>query len=312
MHLYCDPTAGPLGAGLHQWLWRKLLPGVWGDDQAALVGGGAFDSLRLGLGNHAAIIGGGLGSAARRRRSAGKYWHVYWVRGPLTAESLRLPPETAITDGAALLPKALTVQLPKRDCVALISDQHAARFGAWPTCCDRAGIDYVDPRDDWRGIVIRLATARMVLAGSLLGAIIADTYRVPWIRVTTPASGTDSYQWRDWCASMGLDHRPVALPPSNFGEWLRGFRRESGPLGARFGRFVDDAAQGLLSASAGAPRLSRDGDVARNTERMIARLAVLDEDYRRGVFRPTASAEARSADGGSGKDVPATGIAAET
>ena len=309
MHLYCDPTAGILGAGLHQWLWRKLLPGVWGHDQAALVGG-TFDSLRLGLGDHAAIIGGGLGSAAPRRRRAGKYWRVYWVRGPLTAERLRLPLETAITDGAALLPKALTVRLPKRDCVALISDQHAARLGAWPTCCDRAGIDYVDPRDDWRGIVIRLATARMVLAGSLLGAIIADAYRVPWIRVTTPASGTDSYQWRDWCASMDLDHRPVALPPSNLGEWLCGFRHDAGPPRTRLGRFADDAAQGLLSASAGAPRLSRDGDVARNTERMIARLAVLDEDYRRGIFRSTTAAEARSAD--AGKDVPATGIAAET
>ena len=136
---------------------------------------------------------------------------------------MRLDDEAALTDGAALLPGRLPVKLAARDCAAFIPDAKSAITGAWARCCDIVGIDYVDPRDHWRGIVVRLATARLVLTGTLLGAVIADSYRVPWIPVIT--APIDSFPWQDWCASVGLPYRPIALPPSSAAEWLRGLGR---------------------------------------------------------------------------------------
>lgn len=301
MHLHHPATRdADFGAGLHGWLWRKLLPDLRDDgNTVTLVGGGILDGLQVSPGHHVAIAGGGLGRAAFRLHGARRNWHFYWVRGPLSARRLRVGEALALTDGAALLREALTVRLPRRNCAAFIPDMRAAEIGAWPRCCDLTGIDYVDPRDHWRGVVTRLATARLVLAGSILGAIVADTYRVPWIAVTTKGAAADPFEWRDWCGSIGVDYRPVALPPSNFSEWLRGFRRPGRPFERSEqpqeagGGFAETAAQRLHAVCAREPSLSNDAEFGRLTDAMIDRIGALRQDYRRGVFRPTVAATHR-------------------
>src|SRR3569623_1144475 len=55
------------------------------------------------------------------------------------------------------------------------------------------------------------------------GAIVADTLRVPWIPVACSPE-VAPFKWIDWTQSLGLDYRPIRLPPSSAWEALKHFK----------------------------------------------------------------------------------------
>jgi len=55
----------------------------------------------------------------------------------------------------------------------------------WPAVAAETGFELIDPRANPRLVVERIARADLVLAEAMHGAIIADTYGVPWIAFAT-------------------------------------------------------------------------------------------------------------------------------
>jgi succinoglycan biosynthesis protein ExoV len=224
MELYYYKTKlGNFGDDLNQWLWHALLPNSWDPtDNIIMTGIGTIIGEPLPHNRHKIIFSSGIGYQPRPVSFGAKDWHVVCVRGPLTARVLGLPPTAAVTDGAillALLPEGQCIPETERQGIVFMPHHEALNVGHWQTICDRAGIEFIDPRGDNKMIIDRLRHARLVLADAMHAAIVADTVRVPWIPlVTSPA--INSFKWQDWCQAMELHYSPIRLPPSTFAEQL--------------------------------------------------------------------------------------------
>jgi len=143
----------------------------------------------------------------------GDGWEVRSVRGPLTAAALGLEAHAAVTDGAMLAARLLPQSAARGAKPAFMPHITTARFGRgyWEALCARLGLTYLDPRDPIDTLLAQVAGASFLVTEAMHGAILADAYRTPWVALTI--CDVLPFKWRDWCASLGLDYRPIALPP---------------------------------------------------------------------------------------------------
>jgi succinoglycan biosynthesis protein ExoV len=153
----------------------------------------------------------------------GSEWEILSVRGPLTAEVLQLPPEKAITDGAALLrllPEYEPLPASERAGIVFMPHHASLPVGNWKQVCEIAGFEFLDPLADSRKTVQRIRKAKLVIADAMHTAIVADALRVPWIPVVlSPQS--NSFKWLDWTLSLSLPYNPTTLPSSTLLESIR-------------------------------------------------------------------------------------------
>lgn len=103
----------------------------------------------------------------------------------------------------------------------LCSDRLTARLALnWDTIGQRAGLEVVLPQDDAVSVINRTREARLVIAESMHGTIIADAFRIPWIPVAI-SHHFNSFKWQDWADSMEVDfhmNEALRLPRTrNFG-----------------------------------------------------------------------------------------------
>jgi succinoglycan biosynthesis protein ExoV len=83
-----------------------------------------------------------------------------------------------------------------------------------------ANIEYVNPEQDGKAVIGRIRSAKLVIADSMHGAIIADAMRVPWIPVVT-SPRINTFKWMDWTSSVGLPYAPYLLGHSSVYDLLR-------------------------------------------------------------------------------------------
>jgi succinoglycan biosynthesis protein ExoV len=215
---------GNFGDHLNHWLWRALLPGVWSeeDDNVLFVGIGTILDKNLPPARIRIIFGTGAGytSAPRDLSANSSRWHIYGVRGPLTARALQLDKHFVMTDPAILLATLQEFEGLRREGVIFVPHWKSVRYGCWESICDNLGIEFVDPCQDSKLVVRRIVSAEKVIAESMHAAIIADAFRVPWIPIALSRE-VSPFKWVDWAASMDLPYRPVCLPASNRIEHIR-------------------------------------------------------------------------------------------
>ena len=209
---------GNFGDGLNHWLWHTLLPNVWSDDNddVLFVGIGTILDKTLPPARVRVVFGTGTGytPAPTDISANSSRWHIYGVRGPLTARALKLDKRFVMTDPAILLATLPEFDGPHRHGVIFIPHWKSVRYGYWEAICNNLGIEFVDPCQDSKSVVRRIASAEKVIAESMHGAIIADAFRVPWIPVALSRE-VSPFKWVDWAASMDVPYRPVCLPASN-------------------------------------------------------------------------------------------------
>src|SRR5690606_30447215 len=87
----------------------------------------------------------------------------------------------------------------------------AERF--WRLAAAEAGLGYVDPRWPVETVVAEIQGASLVVTEALHGAVIADTYRIPWMPVASHRAIL-AFKWQDWCRSVGLRYRPLRMLPA--------------------------------------------------------------------------------------------------
>lgn len=222
---YYHAKHGNFGDDLNGWLWQRYFSDglLSKDDQIVMTGIGTILGEPLPKSRLNIVFSSGIGYCAPPENFGGDGWYIASVRGPLTAQVLNLPKDRAVTDGAILL-AGLDEYAPlpetERKGIVFMPHHDALSLGLWRQACDRAGIEFIDPRADSVQTAMRLRSARLVLADAMHAAIVADTMRVPWIPLVTSV-GINSFKWLDWCQSMNLGYLPIKLPASSFLENLQ-------------------------------------------------------------------------------------------
>lgn len=215
---------GNFGDELNRWLWSRFLADVWNKaaDDVLFVGIGTVLDRNLPPARVTIVFGAGIGYSRAPPEIAthSSRWRIYGVRGPLTARALNLDKRTAMTDPAILLATLPEFRGLDRQGVIFIPHWKSVRYGDWQGICKTLGIEFVDPCQDSKLVVRRIATATKVIAESMHAAIIADAFRVPWIPVALSRE-ISPFKWVDWASSLSVAYRPVCLPASNGIERLR-------------------------------------------------------------------------------------------
>jgi succinoglycan biosynthesis protein ExoV len=223
-----ESTHGNFGDDLNLWLWDFLLPGFREvHPETLLVGvGTVLNDALLPRGVKKLVVGSGFGYGVAPALSDPAEWDVRCVRGPLTAAKLDLAPNKGIVDPAVMVAEMPEFQnLPGNGGAIFVPHWESTVGGIWPLVCEAAGLGYVDPCGEAKSVIRAIAQAELVVAESMHAAILADAFRVPWVAVTTSRS-INSFKWRDWAASLGIEYRPRQIPISS--------RAEAVTKGARF------------------------------------------------------------------------------
>ena len=207
LHYYRDEF-GNFGDDLNPWLWPRLLPDLLhAQSDAALVGIGTIVNDILPAGPKI-IVGSGVGYGVVPRLT--EEWAVHFVRGPGTARALGLPASFAITDPAHLITQFIRPQVRGRGTL-YIPHHVSAMLADWRSVATAAGMQYVDPASGVMSVVQAIRGARLVVTSAMHGAILADAFRVPWIRVRAYPHLND-FKWQDWGDSLELDTTAHVLP----------------------------------------------------------------------------------------------------
>ncbi|MEL6937096.1 MAG: polysaccharide pyruvyl transferase family protein [Cyanobacteria bacterium J06607_17] len=218
------------GDELNTWLWPRLLPDFFDNDGSTqFIGTGTLLNHRLPERTTDAqrliIFSSGAGYEQPLSQIP-PHWHIVCVRGPLSANRLKLPAKKAITDGGILVRRCFTANSKKTVSHAFMPHIHHANFAdvAWKTLCETMGIGYIDPRWPIEQILQAISATEVLLAEAMHGAIVADALRTAWIPVVT-SPRILSFKWQDWCASIGVPYQPwQLLPLPSYPKYARGLR----------------------------------------------------------------------------------------
>ena len=208
---YFKDKEGNFGDDLNPWLWQQLFPDFFRADAAELfVGVGTLLNHRIPTAPAVTVFGSGHGYGQLPAINAN--WKFYCVRGPLTAQALGLPAELAITDPASLSAQLYTPVVEKQYKVSFMPHCESARLGDWERVCQQAGIHFLDPRKPFLQVFDGIRQSELLLTEAMHGAILADSFRVPWIPVKAYPHISE-YKWQDWLQSVQLTAEFSAIPP---------------------------------------------------------------------------------------------------
>jgi succinoglycan biosynthesis protein ExoV len=260
LHFYRSPNGERnFGDELGPWLWRRLLPDAFDDDDRELfVGIGTLLNNKLPRARRTVVFGAGYGYGELPLIDS--TWHIYCVRGPFTAQVLNLPPSLGVTDPGVLVGSMDLPAEPRHVAHEFAYMPHwSFACDEWRHVCDQIGFSYIDPRADVDTVLAQIRGTKVLIAEAMHGAIVADALRVPWIPVWNDPA-IYHFKWRDWCASLGLPYSPHRI----ISVWQPGSASAN-----MLGRLRHGAR--LAGAAA---RLSF---VARTGRRMLSDLTVLQE-----------------------------------
>ena len=208
---------GNFGDDMNSWFWEELSSGGWGETENTLLGIGSLLGRDRDPNKTWHVIGSGAGYRYPLDLSSSEHWNFLAVRGPLTALALGLGQEKGCTATAillALFPEYQPVPENERDGIIFIPHHRATENCEWGAICEAAGIKYIDPRNESKEVIETIRKSKLVLSGAMHAAIIADTFRVKWIPVTT-SSTINHFKWLDWTSSMNVPYNPVFTGPGS-------------------------------------------------------------------------------------------------
>ncbi len=205
--VYWKTSHGNFGDDLNTWLWDGLIPTWRGmSPDVDLVGvGSILNAEFLDGGRRKVVLGSGVGYGILPTLRPAAEWDVRYVRGPRSAAALGLPAEAAIADSAVMLPRLPQFERPERhDDVIFVPHWDSLDMADWEAACAEAGVSLVSPCGDAVTVIRRIAGARLVIAESMHGAIVADSFGAPFVPVSI-SPRFHSFKWRDWAESLGMD-----------------------------------------------------------------------------------------------------------
>ncbi|MBU6474408.1 MAG: polysaccharide pyruvyl transferase family protein [Alphaproteobacteria bacterium] len=275
------------GDELNPWLWPKLIPGFFDDDEnTVFIGiGSILGEKNYGMNVKKVVFGAGFVPEYHNRpRISRPDWNVYFVRGPRTAKMLGLPDGLGLGDPAILL-RTIRKPLPRAAArtISFMPHWESMRRGNWVAACRLAGINLVDPRLPVETVLHELENSTMVIAEAMHGAIAADALRIPWVPLL-PLNRIHRGKWLDWAGALGMKLHWCRLWPSSLEEARLSVLRKpiaGSPLAGLLCKGLTHAAAHRLARLARvAPQLSADREMNRVTDAMLGKIALLQRDFR--------------------------------
>ena len=216
---FCKVDGGNFGDDMNEWFWDELFPDY--PDIApdtTLFGIGSILWRKNFIGNDKVVVMGSGSGYGVIPNELPRGTQIGFVRGPRTARLLNLEADMAITDPAIMVSTFKRFQdLKTTNDVVFIPHVGTAKLPLnWERIASRSGIKYLSPANDSHDVIRGLAGANLVLAESLHGAIIADTFRVPWLPISISPTFND-HKWLDWADSLETE--------ISFDDFLVGMKR---------------------------------------------------------------------------------------
>ena len=213
LYYYKDPI-GNFGDDLNPWLWSRLAPELFDDydDDLMFVGIGTLINDWLPYSPRKVVFSSGVGYLEGPLPLIDESWKIYCVRGPLSAQTLGLRDDMAITDGAALVRTINIPKEPKLYSASFMPHHRHCNMINWSLLCKTVRINYINPSTGVDDILRDIQRSKVVIAEAMHAAVVADALRIPWIPVKFYNHVLD-FKWQDWCLSVGLKYKPVIPPP---------------------------------------------------------------------------------------------------
>jgi hypothetical protein len=287
MKMYYYRASRPnFGDELNVWLWSRLLPNFFDEDESTLflgIGSILFDYHPRN--SRKIVFGSGYG-AYTPSPVIDDRWQVYFVRGRLTANALGVDQKLALGDAAILLRSCIGLPSQRRHAVSFMPHWESAIDGAWPEVCKAAGIHYIDPCASVDQVLADITSSGLVVTEAMHGAIVSDALRIPWIPIA-PIQGEHRMKWYDWASALELPVEPSRLGVSSAFEWAlattKGNRKWAGRIrkraqalrGLARGYFIQRAAESLTRIARMTPSLSADTAIERAHGAMMEKLEIL-------------------------------------
>lgn len=212
---YFKADIGNFGDDLNVWLWPQLL-GDFKDypSQIDFVGiGSILDNRILEHKTQQKII---FGSGVRDvdfQISPSDNCEIKFVRGPIT--SRLMGDAKFITDAAyalRLLEKnEITTKKYKASYIPYFRNFY--NFN-WKLFEQLSGIHVINPTANIEQVIKEINSSETIYTSAMHGAILADIYRVPWLRVRFNKTGyesnfTSELKWQDWLRTIGKAEIPT-------------------------------------------------------------------------------------------------------
>lgn len=282
------------GDELNLYVWPRLLPNVFDDDESTLflgIGSVLFD-------NHPSsalkcVLGSGYGGYTPPPNIHDGSWKVYFVRGPKTAQVLKLNQNVALGDSGILTRLFVDLSVRTYEAISFIPHWISLERGYWNQACEQAGVTLIDPRQNVEVIINQIMKSKVVIAEAMHGAIIADALRVPWIPVL-PMDRANHFKWTDWTESMGIGYKPQRLSPSSLKELkfnalsknrvtskLVSMIDNSSIRGVGNKILIDRASRDLQNLSNTVPSLSSDSVLDLAINAMLEKVDLFRRDFKR-------------------------------
>jgi len=204
------------GDNLNQWLWEKILPDVFDDNEEHFfIGFGTIlnsgkDSL-IPKDSYKIVFSSGVGYGDAPKID--DRWKIYCVRGKESAKALNINESFGIADGAILV-RRLYKQEKKGNKKSFMPhiDQANRASELWEKVCKDIDFEYIDPRWDIPKILEKINDSQILLTEAMHGAIVADALRVPWIPIVASPIIL-SFKWQDWYSSIEKNYKPFKMHP---------------------------------------------------------------------------------------------------
>lgn len=291
------PSIRNFGDDLNPWIWDRLLPGKFSDENSdtIFVGIGTLINNKMPKARKTAVFSSGVGFGKENNTWSLYYgrelpkidnsFTFYCVRGPLSAQALNLPEDAAVTDGAAFIRRLYRSSGKKSYKFSYMPHALFARDGekSWEKMCSWIRFQFIDPRDTIELVLKQISETKILLTEAMHGAIVADALRVPWIAVhTNPV--IYPFKWMDWCASLNLKYCPNHLVPYKPLIDPRNIKKLSFP-NKKWLKLVFYAMQMRLISLRSKPLLSNEDILEYKIRLLEERLEAFRKDFDAGLYK---------------------------
>jgi hypothetical protein len=274
------------GDDLNPWLWPKLIPDFFDDNEKTVF---------LGIGSilgekpyrddvKKVVFGAGFVPEYHQRPCVRhSNWDIYFVRGPRTAKMLNISNDLALGDSATLLRTIITPwPRPTAPVVSFMPHWESMRRGNWAEVCQLANLNLIDPCLPVETILHEIKRSKMVIAEAMHGAIIADALRIPWVSML-PMNHKHREKWLDWADSLGIRLQRHRIWPSSLQEVRLSILRKPitcSPISDLLQKsLIRSAAYGLMRLADAPPQLSHDRAIDRVTNAMLDKITLLKRNF---------------------------------
>ena len=207
---YYKDEVGNFGDDLNPWLWDKLLPGFFDENENDLmIGIGTLLNHKIPVAGKKHVFGSGYGYGSLPRIDDS--YNFLCVRGPKTAQALNLPDSLALTDSAILIKSIEQPEIKKTYKFGFIPHHSSITNFSWDKLCTQIGFNFINPCWSVDKVLLELGKCEIVLCEAMHGAIVCDALRIPWIPIKCYSYISD-FKWEDWLLTADMTYKPILIP----------------------------------------------------------------------------------------------------